>query len=162
MRTSFFALMCYLFLLPLIFSIPSRAQQDTTANSQNNDTIEGTVVSSSRDILVLRGDNGEYHLFTYDPATRPAGLTRGARVRVNAGAPDENGTRIATNIALKKRTKTRYVRGGTGLAATLEELPATVSRGTIVREEQCHLRPLLGYFAMLATECSVEEHSLLL
>ena len=64
MLTSFSALMCYLFLLPLIFSIPSRAQQDTTANSQNNDTIEGTVVSSSRDILVLRGDNVN---ITYSP-----------------------------------------------------------------------------------------------
>ena len=103
MRTSLLALVCCLFLLPLIFSIPSRAQQDTTANPQNNnssnnDTIDGTVVSSSRDTLVVRGDDGEYHLFTYDPGIRPAGLTRGARVRVNAGAPDENGTRAATNI----------------------------------------------------------------
>jgi hypothetical protein len=100
MRTSLVVLVCCLFLLPLIFSIPSRAQQDTTASPQNSNTIDGTVVSSSRDTLVVREDNGEYHLFTYDPGTRPAGLTRGARVRVSAGAPDENGTRAATNIAL--------------------------------------------------------------
>jgi len=100
MRTRLLSLACCLFLLPLAFSIPSRAQQDTTANSQNSDTIEGIVVSSSRDTLVVRGDNGEYHLFTYDPGTRPEGLTRGARVRVTAGGPDENGTRAATNIAL--------------------------------------------------------------
>jgi len=100
MRTRLLALVCSLVLLPLTFSIPSRAQQDQPANSQNNDTIEGTMVSSSRDTLVVRGENGEYYLFTSDPGTRPAGLTRGARVRVTAGSPDENGTRTATNIVV--------------------------------------------------------------
>jgi hypothetical protein len=58
------------------------------------------VVSSTRDTLVVRGDDGGSHLFTYEQGARPAGLNRGARVRVTAGALDENGTRAATNVAV--------------------------------------------------------------
>ena len=49
----------------------------------------------------MRRDDGEFQLFRYErDATRPATLAQGARVRVTAGAADENGTRAATNVTV--------------------------------------------------------------
>jgi len=100
MRTRLTALVCSSVLLPLVLLAHSNAQQDTPSSS-GNQTVEGTVVSSSQETLVVRGDDGEFHLFTYEHgAAHPATLAQGARVRVTAGAPDENGTRAATNVTV--------------------------------------------------------------
>lgn len=100
MQTRVLALVCCVVCLPTILAIPSSAQQDTTAGSRSTDAVEGTVVSTSRDTLVVRADDGDFHLFTYERGARPTALSQGARVRVTAGAPDENGTRAATNVAV--------------------------------------------------------------
>jgi hypothetical protein len=101
MRTRLLALTCCFVFLPISFALPSQAQPGTTAGSSNNQSVEGTVVSTTRDTLVVRGDDGESHLFRYESeATRPATLARGARVQVTAGAADENGTRTATNVTV--------------------------------------------------------------
>jgi hypothetical protein len=76
-----------------------QSNSDSQANS--GDTFEGTVVSLSHSTLVLRTDDNQFRLFTYERAsTRPASLTTGARVRVSAGSADENGTRVASNVTV--------------------------------------------------------------
>src|SRR5690242_12131828 len=84
-----------LLLVSTFVIIPAEAQQDNSASQNNSDnTVEGTVASSSRDTLVVRTDDGQFHLFTYGGgAVRPRSLAQGTRVRVTAGAADENGTR---------------------------------------------------------------------
>jgi hypothetical protein len=91
-----------LLLVSTFVIIPAEAQQDNSASQNNSDnTVEGTVASSSRDTLVVRTDDGQFHLFTYGGgAVRPRSLAQGTRVRVTAGAADENGTRDATNVAV--------------------------------------------------------------
>lgn len=86
--------------------IPSAAQsQDTTSSAQSSSatgsTIEGTVVSSSRNTLVVRTDDNQYQLFTYERGTvRTGALVAGARVRVSAGAADDSGTRVADSVTV--------------------------------------------------------------
>jgi hypothetical protein len=78
--------------------VPSTPQPQDNASS-SDPTIEGTVVTSTRNTLVVRDDNDRYHLFTYDRDTnRTQPVRAGERVRVNAGAADEDGTRVATNV----------------------------------------------------------------
>jgi hypothetical protein len=91
---------CSIVFVSAAIALPAKAQQDTS-NSAANYTVEGTVASSTRDTLVVRGDDGDFHLFTYERgANRPRMIRQGTRVRVNAGAADENGTRAATDVAV--------------------------------------------------------------
>jgi hypothetical protein len=92
---------CCLIVFSGALAVPAKAQQDTSSNAADNTTVEGTVSSSSRNTLVVRGDDDKYHLFTYQSAAvRPRNIAPGARVRVTADAADENGTRTATNVTL--------------------------------------------------------------
>jgi hypothetical protein len=83
-------------------SSSSQANDNSSSSQGNNDNspIEGTVVSSTRSTLVVQSDDNQFHLFTYQSGVRPSSLTQGARVRVTAAAPDENGTRAATNVTV--------------------------------------------------------------
>jgi hypothetical protein len=85
------------------FIAPSASAQENTPSSQtaNDNTVEGTVASSTRDTLVVRTDDNQFQLFTYERgAVRARSLAQGARVRVTAGPADENGTRVATNVTV--------------------------------------------------------------
>lgn len=94
-------LACSLFFFIASVSIPAQCQDSSSSHSDKGDPVEGTVVSSTRNTLVVRDDNSQYHLFTYDnPSVRPASLVQGARVRVTADAPDNDGTQVATNVAV--------------------------------------------------------------
>jgi hypothetical protein len=94
------SLLCCFLVLSGVVTLPASAEEDTTPNS-GNETIEGAVVSSSRDTLVVRGDDDRFHLYTYERgAPRPKTLAEGVRIRVTAGVPDENGTRAASNIVV--------------------------------------------------------------
>lgn len=96
-------LCCCLIVFSISFTLSARAQQDTTSNSTDNgdQVVEGTVVSSSRDTLVVRTDDGQYRLFTYARgATHPKLAAQGARVRITAGEAEDNGTRAATNVTV--------------------------------------------------------------
>jgi len=98
MRAPFFrfAFLAFFFCFSLI--LPAAAQQNT---SGSDDTVEGVVISAGRSTLVVRSDDNQFHLFTFNhPGTRPASLAAGVRVRVTAEAADENGTRVATNIVV--------------------------------------------------------------
>src|SRR5947207_13881720 len=93
---------------------PAYAQQNTSSSQLSNDnTVEGTVASTSRDTLVVRTDDGQFQLFTYSRgAIRPRSLAQGSRVRVTAGPADENGTRTARNVTVLRAAS------GTGAGAT--------------------------------------------
>jgi hypothetical protein len=95
-------LACSLLFLPTSIVLTARAQENTpTPQAASANTVEGTVVSANRDTLVVRSDDDEFHLFTYErAAVRPRSLTLGSRVRVTAGSGDENGTRVASNITV--------------------------------------------------------------
>jgi hypothetical protein len=84
------------------FVLPAKGQQQASSSQTANDnTVEGTVVSATRDTLVLRTDDNQFQLFTYDRgAVRVRSLAQGARVRVTAGPADENGTRSASNVTV--------------------------------------------------------------
>lgn len=63
--------------------------------------IEGTVVSTTPETLVVRSDENRYHLFTYSPNyVHNESVTTGARVRVEGSVPGPNGTRVADRVAL--------------------------------------------------------------
>ncbi len=115
MRSSAFLRLCFLLIVATFIAVPTFGQDDTSSSSQNStasqspaqnsnssdNAVEGTVVSSTRNTLVVRSDDNQYQLFTYDRGTvRPASLVQGTRVRVTAGAADDNGTRAASNIAV--------------------------------------------------------------
>ncbi len=102
MRTLLVSLACSLLFIPTFLTIPAQSQENTSSSQAGNDSpVEGTVVSTTRNTLVVRSDDNEYHLFTYDRSSaRAKSLVAGARVRVTAGAADENGTRAATNVTV--------------------------------------------------------------
>jgi hypothetical protein len=102
MRTFLLTLACSLLFIPTFLTIPAQSQENTSSSQAGNDNpVEGTVVSSTRNTLVVRSDDNEHHLFTYDRnSVRATGLVQGARVRVTAGDPDENGTRAASNVTV--------------------------------------------------------------
>jgi hypothetical protein len=102
MRTLILSLACSLLFIPTFLTIPAQSQENTSSSQAGNDSpVEGTVVSSTRNTLVVRSDDNEHHLFTYDRSSvRATGLVQGARVRVTAGDPDENGTRTASNVTV--------------------------------------------------------------
>jgi len=86
---------------PSIVAMSSGQPDNYNANGAPGGSVEGTVVSSSPDTLVVRTGSDQFQLFTYDnPAFRTKGVVPGARVRVTAGDADENGTRTATNVAV--------------------------------------------------------------
>lgn len=85
MRTRLVSSLCCLVPLPFTGSLPSQAQQDTTADSQNIGIIVATVVSSSRDTLAVRGTTVNVTCSPPEAGTRPAGSIRGVQVRVTAG-----------------------------------------------------------------------------
>jgi hypothetical protein len=85
------------------YALPvSAAQQSNNSSPNSSDsTVEGTVVSSSPQTLVVRLDNNQFQLFTYEsPSVPPRSLTQGVRVRITAGSADENGGRTASNVEL--------------------------------------------------------------
>ena len=108
-------ILAYCVSVPATFIVsPAYAQQNTSSSQVSNDnTVEGTVASTSRDTLVVRTDDGQFQLFTYSRgAIRPRSLAQGSRVRVTAGPADENGTRTASNVTVLSAAS------GTGAGAT--------------------------------------------
>ncbi len=103
-------------------------QQDNDNGQQqdNSGAIEGTVISASRDTMVVRGDDSRFHLFTYDrPSVRTKGAVAGARVRVTAGPADANGTRVATDVTVLSSPSSAGGHGTTA-AAPPAQVPGKV------------------------------------
>jgi hypothetical protein len=88
-------------LLVLWLATSAVGQQGNSQNPLNDSGVEGTVVSSSRETLVIRTSENQFRLFVLDRYTvRPPKLTPGARVRVTSTPTDETNVRLATNITL--------------------------------------------------------------
>lgn len=102
MRAPLLILACCVVVFSGSAVLPAKAQQNTSASqSANTNDVEGTVASAGRDTFVVRTDDNQFQLFTYGRgAVRAKSLARGARVRVAAGPPDENGTRVANDVTV--------------------------------------------------------------
>lgn len=63
--------------------------------------IEGTVVSTTPETLVVRSDQNRYHLFTYSPnIVSNESVKPDVRVRVEGSVPGPNGTRVADRVTV--------------------------------------------------------------
>ena len=95
MRTREMIFACSVLLVSTFIVLPAKGQQDTSSTrAANENSVTDSVVSVSRDTLVIRTEDNQFQLFTYTRgAVRPKSLAQGARVRVIAGPADENGTR---------------------------------------------------------------------
>jgi len=81
-------------------ALSQEAQSST--QSQNENTIVGTVVSSTRDTLVVRTEDNQFQLFVFDRySVKPRLLTNGARVRV-VSTPAEDGVRLASTVTISE------------------------------------------------------------
>src|SRR5256885_8951679 len=78
-------------------------QENASSSQQQRDTettaIEGIVVSSSRETLVVRTDDNQHQLFVFDRnTTKPRTISPGARVRIVSTPGEDTGTRLASNV----------------------------------------------------------------
>src|SRR4051794_3871472 len=72
-----------------------------SASAQDVSSMTGTVVSSSRNTLVVRTDAGQYQLFVFERgAAGPATLSAGNSVRVTSTPGDDPGVRIASDVTV--------------------------------------------------------------
>jgi hypothetical protein len=119
-------LACCVVIIPSLTVLPLTAQQDESSSQTSDEkAVEGTVVSSTRDTLVVRTDDNQFQLFTYNRGTvRAKTLTQGSRVRVAAGPADENGTRSASNITVLAAAGTGS--GGTDKGSQAAPVPQKV------------------------------------
>ncbi len=70
-----------------------------TVSAQDETTLTGVVMSSSRSTVTVRATDGRYQLFTFESdARRPASLPAGTRVRVTSTAGEERAVRRASEV----------------------------------------------------------------
>jgi len=92
--------------LALTLSGTALSQQGSTdqqreQNTRDQNTMEGTVVSVSRETLVVKTDENDFQLFVFDrDTTRPKAVAAGSRVQVVSSAGEEEGTRTANTITV--------------------------------------------------------------
>ena len=91
---------CSLLIACALSPLSAMSQEATTSSQhQSENTIEGTVVSSSRDTLVVRTEDNQFHLFVFDRDTvKPRSLSTGARVSVVSTPGEEAGVRLANTV----------------------------------------------------------------
>lgn len=101
-----------------LLSWPAFSQQDASSNNsssqaQNDTTVEGTVVASSHITFVVKSDDDQFHLYTFDRNTnRPRTLAVGARVRVVSDQGDNPGARHATDVTMLEQAQGAGSGGG--------------------------------------------------
>jgi hypothetical protein len=80
---------------------PPTQTQPPNPTEETPGSLTGTVVSASRQTMVVRTEDNQYHLFVFDTdLVRPKGLTPGAHVRVRSNSMDESGVRVATSVSV--------------------------------------------------------------
>jgi RNase P/RNase MRP subunit p29 len=85
--------------------------QDTNS-SANETTLEGTVVSSTRQTLTVRTSENQFQLFVFNRYTdKPASVPAGSRVRVVSVPGGEAGSRLATRIAVLEKASASQAPG---------------------------------------------------
>ena len=84
-----------------ISAVSQEAQSSTQSQAEN--TIVGTVVSSTRDTLVVRTEDNQFQLFVFDRySVKPRLLSNGARVRVVSTPGEEAGVRLASTVIVSE------------------------------------------------------------
>jgi hypothetical protein len=87
------------FLALNFFSGTAWSQQSSTDQQRDQNTVEGTVDSVSRETVVVKTDENEFQLFVFDRyTTKPRTMAAGSRVRVVSSAGEDEGTRLASTI----------------------------------------------------------------
>jgi hypothetical protein len=112
LRNLFMTCFCSSLVVCALLSSPTYSQQNNSSSqAQDETTIEGTVVASSHITFVIRSDDNQFHLFTFDNNTnRPRALPVGTRVRVISDQADQDGARHATDVTVVEQAQ------GTGTA----------------------------------------------
>lgn len=106
------SIFCSLLLCYGLLSIPAYSQQDNSSSqsqdsqAQDQSSVEGTVVSSSRNTFVVRSDDNQFHLFTFDGNTKkPRSLPVGSQVRVKSDEGDQPNARHATDVTVEQQAQ---------------------------------------------------------
>ena len=91
---------CFLLIACALLPMSAMSQQATTLSQrQSENTIEGTVVSSTRNTLVVRTEDNQFQLFIFNRDTvKPRSLLAGTRVSVVSTPGEEAGFRLASNV----------------------------------------------------------------
>jgi RNase P/RNase MRP subunit p29 len=99
---------------PLLLSVAALIASGLFASAQDLTTMTGTVVSATRNTLVVRSDGNQYQLFVFERgATRPASLPAGMTVRVTSTPGDEPSVRLASDVTAVSADEGSANRGGT-------------------------------------------------
>jgi hypothetical protein len=134
MRTTALLLASSVLFIATFLVIPAPCQTTSSSQRENENSVEGTVVSSTRDSLVVRTDDNQFHLFTYErDSVRAASAVRDARVRVVAGSSDENGTRVASSVTVLEAKPAEAGAAGTQAAPVppkIREIESDIKRET--------------------------------
>src|SRR5688500_6317601 len=77
---------------------PASPQTASVPSQREETSLTGVVASSTRNTLVVRGENGQFHLFVLERETVKSALAIGSTVRVVSIPGDEAGVRVATEI----------------------------------------------------------------
>jgi hypothetical protein len=109
-----------LLLVCALMAAPAYSQQDdSSSQSQDNSTVEGTVVASSRTSFVVKSDNNRFQVFTFDRDTnKPGSLVVGSQVRVESDQADDTGARHATNVTVTDQAQSTGSAGSSGTATS--------------------------------------------
>ena len=95
-------------------------------SSVDRTSVTGTVVSASRNTMVLRTGNNDHQLFVFDRDTvKPATLPVGSQARVVSSQSDDPGVRIARSITLTGQGSASRD-ASTGSADTADVVPQEV------------------------------------
>jgi hypothetical protein len=86
-------------LAAILFCIPAHAQEPNPSNREQ-ESFTGTVVSSTRNTLVVRNSAGRYQLFVIEPNTGIPATPAGTRVTVASRAGEDPAVRIATGVTV--------------------------------------------------------------
>ena len=91
---------CSLLIASALLPASAISQENTTsAQRPNESTIEGTVVSSTRQTFVVRTADNQFQLFVFNRYTnKPVSMPVGTRVRVESLPGAETGSRLATRV----------------------------------------------------------------
>lgn len=93
-------------LMAFALSPMSAISQEAPSSQRQSETIEGTVVSSTRQTLVVRSDDNQFHLFVFNrDTTRPRSIPIGSRVRVESAPGEEAGSRVASTVTMLEAPK---------------------------------------------------------
>jgi hypothetical protein len=113
-RVHFMPRLCSLLIACALLSWSAHSQQDNSSSqAQGETTVEGTVVASSHITFVVKSDDNQFHLFTFDRNTnKPGTLPVGTRVRVVSDQGDQAGARHASDVTLVQQAQG----AGTGTA----------------------------------------------